>query len=315
MLNKISVIIPVYNIEQYVEECITSIINQTYDYIEVIVIDDGSTDNSGLICDSLAKKDSRISVYHKANGGLASARNYGISKASGEWIIHVDGDDWLEPNALELLFETAVKSKSEIVFCNERWVYSDHVMYSKVVDWTGNKMEDLNNYISSGWVRLANPLIHRKLYTSYGIKSPEGISMCEDFYVIVPLCYHADRITTIHYPLYNYRQRDSSIIRTINPKNENDEISVYVFVINYFEKIGVIDEYKKSMSWRMLKALQNKVLYIENFAAINKLFPIKKNFIFDCPFIGFKIKLLFWLVTHKLEIIAAFFIKIRNTVR
>lgn len=95
---EVSIIVPIYNIEQYVGKCIDSILGQTYPLFELILVDDGSTDTSGKICDRYAALDSRIKVLHKKNGGLTSARNAGLKVATGDWIMHVDGDDWIEPD-------------------------------------------------------------------------------------------------------------------------------------------------------------------------------------------------------------------------
>lgn len=101
----VSVIVPVYNVAPYLEQCLNSIVNQTYRNLEIILIDDGSTDESGVICDRYAEQDSRIQVVHKENGGQSSARNLALDMMTGEWVLFVDSDDWIELNALELLFE------------------------------------------------------------------------------------------------------------------------------------------------------------------------------------------------------------------
>lgn len=101
----VSVIVPVYNVAPYLEQCLDSIVNQSYRNLEIILVDDGSTDESGAICDRYAEQDSRIRVVHKENGGLSSARNVGLDKMTGEWVLFVDSDDWIELNTLELLFE------------------------------------------------------------------------------------------------------------------------------------------------------------------------------------------------------------------
>ena len=100
---KISVIVPVYNIEPYIRECLDSIVNQTYSNLEIILVDDGSTDSSGLICDEYAQKNKRITVFHKPNGGLVSARKTGVLLATGEYVTYVDSDDWIETKAYEEL--------------------------------------------------------------------------------------------------------------------------------------------------------------------------------------------------------------------
>ena len=104
MEDLISVIVPVYNVEKYLNKCIDSIINQTYKNLEIILVDDGSQDSSGKICDEYTKKDNRIKVIHKENGGVSSARNIGLNNATGEWIAFIDADDWVDEEYLQTLF-------------------------------------------------------------------------------------------------------------------------------------------------------------------------------------------------------------------
>lgn len=115
---KISVIVPVYNIEQYIEECVLSIVNQTYTNLEIILVDDGSTDKSGMLCDELSQMDSRIKVVHKENGGLSSARNEGLKHAIGELIGFVDGDDWIDISMYENLYEALVQNNAQMAWGN-----------------------------------------------------------------------------------------------------------------------------------------------------------------------------------------------------
>ena len=110
----ISVIVPVYNAEKYLKECIRSILNQTIQNLELILVNDGSTDGSGYICDEYINKDNRIKVIHKENGGVSSARNMGISEATGEYFTFVDSDDYLEPNALEILYNDIIIYNADI---------------------------------------------------------------------------------------------------------------------------------------------------------------------------------------------------------
>ena len=97
---KISIIIPIYKVEKYIRECLDSILNQTFTDWEALLIDDGSPDNSGVICDEYAAKDNRFKVFHKENGGVSSARNLGLEKATGEWVTFIDADDWIEKEAV-----------------------------------------------------------------------------------------------------------------------------------------------------------------------------------------------------------------------
>ena len=123
-MNKISIIIPIYNVEQYLPQCLDSIINQTYKNLEIILINDGSTDNSGKICDNYAKVDNRIHVFHKKNEGVTSARNLGLDKCTGDFIGFVDPDDFIELNMYEILYNEQQRTNADIVWCNYLLYYS-----------------------------------------------------------------------------------------------------------------------------------------------------------------------------------------------
>lgn len=123
----ISIIVAVYNIEKYIAKCITSIQNQTYQNLQIILVDDGSTDTSGQICDDFAKQDKRIQVIHRQNGGLSAARNTGMEVAVGDYITFVDGDDWIEPAMYESMASEAVLHHADLVACRYRCIYRDYV--------------------------------------------------------------------------------------------------------------------------------------------------------------------------------------------
>ena len=116
-MNDISVIVPVYNVEKYLEKCIDSILSQTFKNFEIILVDDGSTDSCGIICDEYERLDNRVKVIHKINGGLSSARNSGLEIASGEYVAFVDSDDWIDKNMYQELYNEAKKNNADIVQC------------------------------------------------------------------------------------------------------------------------------------------------------------------------------------------------------
>ena len=122
---KISIIVPVYKVEDYLSRCIDSLINQTYQNLEIILVDDGSPDRCGEICDEYAKFDERIKVIHKPNGGLSDARNKGLDIATGDFIIFVDSDDWIDVKTCEIVLDNAIKNKAEIVVFGVNNVYAD----------------------------------------------------------------------------------------------------------------------------------------------------------------------------------------------
>lgn len=123
----ISVIVPVFNVQDYVGKCVKSIQKQTYACLEILLVDGGSTDLSGMLCDKMQKLDERIRVIHKENGGLSSARNAGIDDARGDFLFFVDSDDWIDVDTLEILLRIAEREKADIVECSYRNIYADHV--------------------------------------------------------------------------------------------------------------------------------------------------------------------------------------------
>ena len=121
----VSIIVPVYNVEKYLERCLDSLINQTLKDIEIILVDDGSTDDSGNICDKYAKKDKRIKVIHKENGGLSDARNIGLSIANGRYLQFVDSDDFIHKQMIEILYNTIINNNADISICDFDKVYEN----------------------------------------------------------------------------------------------------------------------------------------------------------------------------------------------
>lgn len=168
--NKISVIVPVYNIENYIEKTVESIRNQTYQNLEIILVDDGSSDNSGRILDKIAAKDSRIKVIHQENGGVTSARISGIKMATGEWIGFVDGDDFIEPDMYDILYANAIEHKADISHCGYQMVFPSRVDYyhnSKKM-FVQNHETGLYDILSGDFVE---PGLWNKLYKASIVKS------------------------------------------------------------------------------------------------------------------------------------------------
>lgn len=137
----ISIIVPVYNTEKYLDKCIQSVLAQTYTNWELLLIDDGSTDSSGAICDKYAAEDNRIRVFHKENGGVSSARNLGLDNAQGEWISFVDADDWIENSMLHDAYQKAMDENAEIIFTDIKYHYLDikKIQYTKHIDGGGHR--------------------------------------------------------------------------------------------------------------------------------------------------------------------------------
>lgn len=199
----VSVIVPVYNVRDYVDKCLESLIRQSYDNLEIVVVDDGATDGSGEICDELAKSDKRIKVFHKKNGGLSSARNYGIKKAKGEYVCLVDSDDYVKKDFVKALAEEAIRSDADIVACG----YNDEIPMDRTM--TGKEaavtlLTKQNNMEIIAW----NKLYRRELFGD--ILYPEGENY-EDNLTTYKLLSKARRIAYVQKSLYVYRERVGSI--------------------------------------------------------------------------------------------------------
>lgn len=215
MNQKVSIVIPVYNVEKYIERCLKSILNQTLDSIEVIVIDDGSTDNSGKICDEFSTKYKNVKTFHKRNGGVSSARNLGISIAKGEYIGFVDPDDFIHVNMYKELYENAKKVNSDIAICSVNEIMGNKIFTE---DNTGelmkySKSEAINGYFNETYPfnhnYLCNKLFKRTMFDK--IKLNEKITYQEDSEIMIKLLNSSDIITYIGKPLYNYDLREGSL--------------------------------------------------------------------------------------------------------
>lgn len=249
---KISIIIPVYNVEKYINKCIDSILNQTFTNFEVIIINDGSTDNSGYICNNYAVADNRVKVFHGTNKGVANARNQGIIKSKGEYIIFVDSDDYLEQNACKYLYEEAIKSKADVVLCGINIFYEDTdenevILYNqKETHRLYTNKEVIERYLTyeiRGYS--CNRITSRKFMIDNNIKFSENITF-EDMYPTLKVLHLSNYISIINIPLYNYRQRKDSLSKSRKEKDIKDYINQVNRCIKYCDKFR--DDYKLNNS-------------------------------------------------------------------
>lgn len=225
MNDLISVIVPVYNVEKYLRRCIDSIVNQSYTNLDIILVDDGSTDKSGLICDEYEKADSRITVIHKENGGLSDARNTGIEESNGIYLCFIDSDDYIMPDMINKLYNALTINNADISLCNFLYVdeNEDEIRYRNedlpIQDEVLNKSDVMNKMaIEKYWYYIiaCNKLYKKELFLQ--IRFPYG-KQHEDEFVAHLIFDKCERIACIKEPLYNYVQRDNSIMgRSINIK-------------------------------------------------------------------------------------------------
>jgi len=215
----LSIIVPVYKVEPYLRKCLDSIVGQTYQNFEVILVDDGSPDNCGVICDEYAARDERIVVIHKGNGGVSSARNAGLARAAGEWIGWVDSDDWIEPDMYEYLLENAKRYGADIAVCGRYEVYEDRKVFR---GWECpvilNQEQGLKLLLEDDLMQnfLWDKLWRRNLFD--GLRFPEGRTY-EDMAVMHRLFERAERIVCLPEAKYNYFHRAGSIVSSIALKD------------------------------------------------------------------------------------------------
>lgn len=221
-MDKISVIIPVYKVENYLERCVRSVCNQTYPELEILLIDDGSPDRSGEICDVLAGQDARIRVIHKSNGGLSDARNAGIDASTGDWLAFVDSDDWLDPRMLEILKIQAEKYGAEIAECSYRNLYKE--MVKEETSCSGNVIVATPVEAIEGNLDWKNfkPVAWNKLYRADivgRIRYPKG-KLHEDEFTTHKFYLAAKKIVYVDVSGYNYdRRREGSITAKFSLRN------------------------------------------------------------------------------------------------
>ena len=301
---KISIIVPVYHTAKYLHRCIESVLAQTFTDWEMLLIDDGSTDDSAIICDEYAAKDERIRVFHKENGGVSSARNLGLDHAQGEWITFIDADDWVEPEMLAKMLAKAEESDADVVICDLRFVWHEQSSVYSSIDWNDDKTESLNRYIASSWTCMCSSMAKRSLYADHNLHSPSEITYCEDFHLMVRLCHFAKRVVHIAEPFYNYRQILSSAVHNLNPKTEADEQWAYADTIRFLKEQGAYEAFRRAMCWRMLKATQEMVLDRKRWGDFRNILPEKRQYICSCPYLNTKLKLNMWCLTHHLPIVS-----------
>lgn len=282
---KFSIIIPVYNIEKYLSACLESILSQEFKDYEIIIIDDGSTDNSFKICENYAKKDARIKVEHQKNAGVGKARNKGIKMAQAEYLLFLDGDDVLVQNSLYNInncMKTA--DNSDIIFCNYHKENSD----GKIIDYNYSFLkEKINNYSDS--MNLIDEIIKygilssscNKLYRTNFIKNnkvffndfiyAEDFNWCLNLILMNPKCFYCNEY------LFIYKYRNESITKSVNLKKELDRMQ---FCLKWYEKLNKTNNIINYLSDLYLRIV-NDYIYFDRKARkiIKKAFNINEELI------------------------------------
>ena len=257
----ISLIIPVYKVEKYLEKCIQSVINQTYENLQIILVDDGSPDNCGKICDEYAKKDHRIEVIHKSNGGLSDARNKGLEIAKGEYIGFVDSDDYIEADMYEVLYNLLKQYNADVSICNFYTVSQGKISIKNADNGINeyNRIEILKeilldkNIQSYAW----NKLYKKELFDE--IKYPIG-KKYEEIGTTFYLLEKCNKVVVTGKSEYYYINRQDSIVNNVTESTITDYIELIIQRYDYIEEnIKELSSYNKDYLKRILKTAEKDI--------------------------------------------------------
>lgn len=279
-MNKISVIIPIYNVEKYLSECVDSVINQTYKNIEIILVDDGSPDNCPKICDEYAKRDERIKVIHKKNGGLSSARNAGLNVITGDYCVFLDSDDyWCDCNFLKKIVEEKLINKPDLVIFgytkNKAIIfnYKRDIQFEKSIN-QAEKNQTLKQLVVNDKLQSSavNKIFSVKLIKNNDLKFIENI-YSEDIDWTARLMIAAENICYYDVCFYFYRENQTSITHNLAEKNLCDLADQIKRIVEYADDICEKDYYEWYMNYCAYQYITflNCIVTIEKSANMEKL--------------------------------------------
>ena len=328
MNDLISIIIPVYNVEKYLKECLESVINQTYTNLEIILVDDGSTDGSGNICDEYKKRDTRIKVIHKENGGVSIARNLGLNYVNGQYIGFIDSDDYVEPEYCEKLLKSIKENNVQCALCKFDKVY---------------EKKNQNNTFESNYIMDANGLIMeildvqkgfgfctQKLWTKNAlvdIRYNENIKVGEDSLFCIESCKNINKVFVVNEKLYHYRFNENSLVRKFDEKYAQKYLRAMQETKKYidknYNKPEIIKKFNNYIVYNILIIVinycfnrNNKMSIIKQIEELKKVckIPEFKYAIKNCDYNGFSLtrKITIFTLKYKLYFITMLIGKIRQ---
>lgn len=277
MKNLISVIVPIYKVEKYLKKCVDSIINQTYTNLEIILVNDGSPDGCGEICTDYVKLDSRVIVINKENGGLSSARNYGLKNANGRYVCFIDSDDWIDKEYINTLYENLIKYDANVSMCGFKYEYENKIAqdnFKKTKTLSGK--EAITNLYSKDYIKMTvawNKLYKKEIFDL--VNYEEGI-IHEDENIIHEIYYFSEKVVCINKDLYHYRIRENSITTSKFSLKQLDKVYVYEKRLSFFNKKSESLFYSLTLEvyFRVLFSiycnlydsdLKNKSIYLEKY--------------------------------------------------
>lgn len=298
----VSVIIPVYNAENYICRCASSLFNQTLDSIQYIFVDDCSTDSSVLLLENTIneypnRKGDVIIITQKTNQGPSCARNKGLEMACGEYVIYCDADDWVDREMYDKMYSMASLNGLDLVWCDFKRHFGTHDGYIRTIDYNESNVKRLKSFLAYGWSVCVNILAKRSLYEDNNLCWCEDAYYNEDFDLAVRLFYYALEVGKIEEPLYHYDaiNQNSIVHWELDDKKRikiaKSELLICDRIISFFKEIGLYTELKQELSWRVLKAKRHLLDSKEDRYKYLKLYPESDQYIDSNPFCSKKDKL------------------------
>lgn len=292
-MSQVSIIIPVFNTEAYLEKCLDSIINQTYQDFEIIIVDDGSTDNSYQVISKYEQKyKDKIFAYHKKNEGVSIARNYGIKRAHGKYITFIDSDDYIDKYMLEKMITKSNENDFDMIICDLLYIYPNKQVIGKSkINHDLLTKEQIKKNIINILPAMCGKLIKKDLYNNFEFKPNIWFEDVESYFRMYP---HLNKIGVINQSLYFYPQRSSSITYTYNEKLY-DIINMWNDIIKYYKENNFYNEYKNELEFatvrycyatfiKRLSKTKNREIFksglIDAMKKVNNLFPDYRNNIY-----------------------------------
>lgn len=246
---KVSVIVPIYNVEKYLEKCINSLLSQTLEDIQIILVNDGSKDNSGNIAKEYEKNNkNRIIYVEKENGGLSDARNYGLKYATSDFIAFLDSDDYIEKNAYEEMYNKAIEENADYVECDFIWEFPNKIRVDKQYPYK-NKKEMLSFVRVVAW----NKLIKRQLITDNNLEFPKGLRY-EDIEFTYKLIPFVNKFAYVDKPFIHYVQREGSIANVQNERTA-EIFTILDNVIEFYKKNNIYEKYRDELEYNYARYL------------------------------------------------------------
>ena len=266
---KVSVIVPCYNVEDYIDKCLLSLCNQSLKDIEIIAIDDGSKDKTGSILDDYAKKYSNLKVIHKDNGGVSAARNDALKIASGEYIGFLDSDDWVNVHMFKKMYDHAKSNDFDIVACDTVAIYpkKEMVIHSNIVD-----NQDVSKLLVDAYAVIWNKIYKRELLE--GLTFNTKMSFCEDVLFLYEVYSRVNKVGAVNEVLHFYLQRDGSLTYTYNEKLYQ-LIDSMDHIVSYYKDNNILDKYYDEIEYTYVRYLY--ATFIKRLAKTKNKVEFKKG--------------------------------------